>query len=252
MILRIAHPILRDYYIQAISDPGPLHRKVSDHFINLLDTNDQPISNEAAEIILEVVHHLTESKQISTKDIKVLAARLRPDETPTMRAYSSLLEAALQIQPSANAPTNAVENRVSRVFLSYLSEDRKEATRLRVSLEKHGIDVWQDNNRLIPGRRWKQEIRKAIKSGDFFIACFSENYAGRSRTYMREELQIAIEELHLRPTDRSWFIPVMLGPIEIPDIPISQIETLEDLHWVSLYDDWDRGVASLLRALGSE
>jgi TIR domain len=109
------------------------------------------------------------------------------------------------------------------------------------------IDVWQDTDRLIPGRRWKNEIRNAIKSGDFFIACFSDNYAARSRTYMREELLLAIEELRLRPADRTWFIPVMLTPTEIPTISVGAGETLRDFQWVNLYDGWEEGISSLVR-----
>jgi hypothetical protein len=247
----LAHPILRDYFLQGIPDASPLHQRVHDHYINLLEANDQPIEREAAEIILEVVHHLLASKQIDSQQIKKLAARLPRDETPTVLAYSTLLDAAIQLEAQVQEPTGVEGKGAPRAFLSYVREDIQQVTRLRNELERHGIDIWQDIDRLIPGKRWKAEIRDAIKSGDFFIACFSKNYAARSRTYMREELLTAIEELRLRPTDRAWFIPVLLSQSEIPQIPISSGETLRDLHWVSVGDDWDSGISALLRALKS-
>jgi hypothetical protein len=142
--------------------------------------------------------------------------------------------------PKSNSPC-------LRAFISYVREDTEQVARLRRALEEEGIDVWQDTDRLVPGRRWKAEIQKAIKSGDFFIACFSKNYASKERTYMREEVLTAIEELRLRPGDRSWFIPVMLAAGELPNIPTGPGETLSDLHWVDLYSDWDKGLASLFR-----
>ena len=66
---------------------------------------------------------------------------------------------------------------------------------------------------------------------------------------MNEELLIAIEEMRLRPSDRSWFIPALLTPSTIPEIPIGPGESLNDLHWVELYGDWDKSIALLVRAL---
>ena len=43
---------------------------------------------------------------------------------------------------------------------------------------------------------------------------------------MSEELKIAIEELHRRPVDKVWFIPVKLNECEIPNIDIGGDETL--------------------------
>jgi hypothetical protein len=65
---------------------------------------------------------------------------------------------------------------------------------------------------------------------------------------MNEELTTAIDELRRRPTDRTWFIPILLSECEIPDRSIGGGETLRNLQAVTLYG-WDAGMASLLRAL---
>ena len=66
---------------------------------------------------------------------------------------------------------------------------------------------------------------------------------------MIEELTIAIEELRQRPTDRIWFVPVRLDECEIPDIDIGRGETLHNLQYVSLYEDWNAGIQSILNVI---
>jgi hypothetical protein len=71
------------------------------------------------------------------------------------------------------------------------------------------VTVWLDRNDIEPGARWRDAIRKAIRGGKFFMACFSKEYSERARTHMNEELTLAIDELRTMPTDRTWFIPVL-------------------------------------------
>ncbi|MCP4103924.1 MAG: toll/interleukin-1 receptor domain-containing protein [Desulfobacteraceae bacterium] len=132
------------------------------------------------------------------------------------------------------------------VFISYTCENIKEVTRLSDDLKAYNINVWLDREQLIPGCRWKDAIRKAISKGDFFIACFSAEYKIRPRTYMNEELTLAIEELRLRPTDRTWFIPVLLSECDIPDRNIGGGETLCSIQWVELYKNWYDGIRRIL------
>jgi GTP-binding protein EngB required for normal cell division len=62
---------------------------------------------------------------------------------------------------------------------------------------------------------------------------------------MNEEVTLAIDELRLRPTDRSWFIPIRLDNSSIPVRPIGGGETLSDIQWVDLWADWDHGIQEL-------
>ena len=108
------------------------------------------------------------------------------------------------------------------VFVSYVSENIGIVDQLYQELKSYGIEVWRDRDNIAPGLRWKREIREAIQQGAFFIACFSKEYDERGKTYMNEELTIAIEELRQRPTDRVWFIPIRLDDCEIPDRDITR------------------------------
>lgn len=135
------------------------------------------------------------------------------------------------------------------VFLSYVRANSLEVQRLAADLRAYGIKVWIDKEQIKPGYRWEDSIRRAIAAGDFFIACFSREYTERSSTYMNEELVLAIEELRKRPTDRAWFIPVLLNDTVIPARSIGGGETLTSIQWVDLSRDWQAGVRQIVSVI---
>jgi HEAT repeat protein len=135
---------------------------------------------------------------------------------------------------------------MARVFISYVGEDLPLVRRLVDILREYDIEVWFDRDALKPGVRWRDEIRAGITLGDYFIACFSHEYSKRVRSFMNEELTLAIEELRQRPFDRAWFLPVLLSETEIPDRSIGAGETLRSIQWVDLFHDWHAGVAKIL------
>ena len=139
---------------------------------------------------------------------------------------------------------------MAHVFISYVRENLGVVRRLCEELTSHGVEVWLDRKNIMPGVRWKQAIRKAISEGAFFLTCFSKEYNERDKTYMNEELTLAIEELRRRPTDKAWFVPVKLSECEIPDRDIGAGETLQDIQWVELYKDWSSGIQRILESIG--
>lgn len=138
---------------------------------------------------------------------------------------------------------------MSKIFISYVKENRRDVERLVAEIEKRGVMTWLDRKDIKPGQRWADAIRSGIRDGAFFIACFSAEYQRRDKSYMNEELIIAIEELRQRSTDSYWFIPVKLSPCEIPDRDIGAGATLRSLQWVDLFEDWDNGVARILSVI---
>ena len=138
---------------------------------------------------------------------------------------------------------------MSHVFISYVRENQKLVDRLCAELRSHGIEVWLDRESIDIGVRWKTAIRSAIKSGAYFIACFSSEYASRERTYMNEELNLAIDELRMRPKNRAWFIPALLSKCQTPDWEIGGGENLQALQWVNLYEDWDANMSRIVNTI---
>lgn len=138
---------------------------------------------------------------------------------------------------------------MAHVFVSYVHENRNEVDRLVGKLREVGIPVWLDASDIEPGVRWRDAIRTAIQSGSFFMACFSKEYKEREKTHMNEELTLAIEELRERPSDKAWFIPVLINETEIPSRRISSVEDLRDIQAIKLYENWDEEVYRIVNAV---
>ncbi|MGD8286657.1 MAG: HEAT repeat domain-containing protein [Desulfobacterales bacterium] len=141
------------------------------------------------------------------------------------------------------------DQQLRHVFISYVRENQEQVDRLCQELEQHGVKVWLDRKSIKPGARWKDAIREAIRHGDFFIACFSEEYTSKTRSYMNEELTLAIEELRQYASDREWFIPVLLSECDVPARSIGAGETLLDINWVPLYEDWNDSIKRILSVI---
>lgn len=140
---------------------------------------------------------------------------------------------------------------MSHVFISYVHENENQVRKLCDSLKNQNINVWLDRENILPGMRWKDAIRQAVKDGAFFIACFSVEYEKRNenKTFMNEELLLAVDELRQYSVNRTWFIPVLFSECNVPALSIGGGGTLLDFQWVNLYSDWDLGIMKLLRVL---
>jgi hypothetical protein len=171
-----------------------------------------------------------------------------PVELPTAAA-----ELRISLAPTSGVDANplpAVHSDDGHVFISYVSQDSITVRRLQRDLEKAGITVWRDRSSLGPGDLWKTTIRQAISSGAFFLACFSAASKLRTKSYMNEELTLAVEELRVRSRDRVWFLPVVLPGGEVPDRPIGAGETLRDFNYTILYPKtWSTELPKLVQVI---
>jgi hypothetical protein len=52
--------------------------------------------------------------------------------------------------------------RALKVFLCHAHSDKDVVKALYARLEREGVDVWLDRERLLPGADWELEIRKAV------------------------------------------------------------------------------------------
>lgn len=171
--------------------------------------------------------------------------KIREEFGKTFPRLDEVLEERPFISIKTSSSGEKITNEVPYVFVSYVQEDSVIVDQLQHDLVKLGIQTWKDRDKLYPGLRWKSEIRQAVKDGAYFIACFSKTIEKRTRSYMLEELNLAIEELRMRPKNRVWFLPVKLEECEIPDWEIGGGETLHDIQYLELYSDWSKGVSIL-------
>lgn len=141
---------------------------------------------------------------------------------------------------------------MSHIFISYVHENQEKAEKLSEALRSQNMEIWLDRDSIFPGMLWRDSIRQAIKSGAYFIACFSVEYERKDKSYMNEELMLAVDELRQYSAGRTWFIPVLFSECNVPALSIGGGQTLLDFQWVDLYSDWDSGFQRLLRVLKLE
>jgi hypothetical protein len=165
----------------------------------------------------------------------------------------------IQLPPTDSAPTQP--ERVpgasrapappGQAFISYVREDSAHVDRLQAALEAASVAVWRDTLSLWPGQDWKDAIRQAINSDSVvFVACFSLASVARNKTYQREELLLALDQLRQRRPGEPWLIPVRFDACEIPDLDIGAGRTLASIQRVDLFGaDYEKNVARLTLAV---
>ncbi|MFE5564801.1 toll/interleukin-1 receptor domain-containing protein [Amycolatopsis japonica] len=124
------------------------------------------------------------------------------------------------------------------VFVSYVREDSEQVDKLCRALEAAQIPFWRDRTSLAPGDQWRDKVRDAIRAGSLvFLACFSDQYRGKKKSYMNEELTLAIAEFRLYAPEATWLIPVRFDDGDIPEREIAPGRTLRDLNYIDLFGD---------------
>jgi hypothetical protein len=122
------------------------------------------------------------------------------------------------------------------VFISYVREDAERVDGLCDALEAAQIPYWRDRNNLGPGDSWKAKIRTAIRDGALvFLACFSDKSRSRSKSYMNEELTLAVEEFRRMAPGSVWLIPVRFDDGEVPEWDLGGGRVLSDLNYADLF-----------------
>lgn len=96
------------------------------------------------------------------------------------------------------------------LFLSYASEDREAARRLRDTLAGAGLDVWYDENELGGGDAWDAKIRRQIRECDYFMPVISANTERRKEGYFRREWRLAVERTLDMADDVMFLLPVCI------------------------------------------
>jgi len=149
-----------------------------------------------------------------------------------------------------------VGNAPGHAFISYVREDAHDVDQLQRDLKAAGISVWRDTADLWPGEDWRAKIRRAITDNALvFIACFSSQSTARVKSYQREELALAIDQLRQRRPDDPWLIPVRFDDCPVPDLDLGAGRTLSSIQLADLFGDrrevqMTRLLATVQRLLG--
>lgn len=111
--------------------------------------------------------------------------------------------------------TIPVPSRPLRVFLCHANGDKPTVRVLYRRLRDAGMDPWFDEEKLLPGQRWQEEIPKAVQKTDVVIVCLS--MASVSKTgYVQREIVHALDVAEEQPEGSIFLIPLRLEECDVP------------------------------------
>jgi cold shock CspA family protein/predicted transcriptional regulator len=130
-------------------------------------------------------------------------------------------------------------SRALRVFLCHSSHDKPVVRDLYRRLSVDQIDPWLDEEKLLPGQDWNQEIMKAVRASDVVIVCLSRGSINKAG-YIQKEIKYALDIADEQPEGTIFLIPLKLEECEMP-------ERLRRWQWVNYFDE--AGYKRLMDAL---
>jgi hypothetical protein len=128
-----------------------------------------------------------------------------------------------------------------KVFLCHSSGDKAVVRNLYGKLRDDGVNPWLDEEELLPGQDWNQEIRKAIRDSHIIIICLSRESIAKSG-YVQKEIRRALDVAEEQPAGTIFLIPLKLEECGVP-------EQFSHLQWVNYFEE--KGYERLIRALRS-
>lgn len=126
-----------------------------------------------------------------------------------------------------------------RVFLCHASDDKPAVRELYQRLRHEGMAPWLDEEDLLPGQNWGEEIPKAVRASNIVIVCLSHNAITKTG-YVQKEIRYALDVADEQPQGATFVIPLRLEQCQVP-------ERLAHWHWVDLFEG--HGYERLVRAL---
>lgn len=126
-----------------------------------------------------------------------------------------------------------------RVFLCHASEDKSAVRDLYLRLTSDGISAWLDEQNLLPGQNWEEEISKAIRQSDVFLVCMSARSVVK-RGFVQREIRVALRVAEEMPSGTIFIVPTRLDDCSVPD-------ELDHLQRVDLFNP--DGYDMLIRGL---
>jgi hypothetical protein len=125
------------------------------------------------------------------------------------------------------------------VFLCHASEDKKIILELYSQLREDNFDPWLDEEDILPGQEWKNEIEKAVRACDIVLVCLSNKSISKTG-FVQREIKIALDITDEQPENTIFLIPLKLEECTIPD-------RIKKWQWVEYYKTG--GYQKLIKAL---
>jgi cold shock CspA family protein len=141
-------------------------------------------------------------------------------------------------QKEIQYPTNQPHQGL-RIFLCHSSNDKPLVRNLYQRLKSDNFDPWLDEEKLLPGQDWRQEITKAVRRADVVLVCLSRGSVSKAG-YVQKEIKDALDIADEQPEGTIFLIPLKLEECEVP-------ERVSRWQWVNYFDE--NGYKKLVNAL---
>lgn len=112
--------------------------------------------------------------------------------------------------PLPNTPSRRL-----RVFLCHASEDKPVVRELCQKLTMYNIELWFDEQNLLPGEMWEQTISDVIRRCDIVLICLSHTFLIKEG-YGHYEIRLVLEVAKKKPVNTIFHIPFRLDDCEVP------------------------------------
>jgi hypothetical protein len=111
------------------------------------------------------------------------------------------------------------EMRAGAVFVSYASEDRRAAEKIKNALELAGMDVFFDRDDLQEGDQWDAKIRRNLRCCCLFMPVISHHcIVPSARRYVQREWNLAKLEAEMVSEADAFIFPIVIDDTK-PDAP---------------------------------
>lgn len=104
-----------------------------------------------------------------------------------------------------------------QIFLAHAKEDKPQVRKLYQKLQAAGYRPWMDEEDLLPGQNWQDEITRTLRTSDFFLACLTQHSVTK-RGYVQRELREALDLCADLPEGTIYLIPLKFEECKIPDL----------------------------------
>jgi formylglycine-generating enzyme required for sulfatase activity len=132
---------------------------------------------------------------------------------------------------------------MAQIFLCHASEDKtkvREVYQRLLAIE--GLKPWLDEEDILPGQVWEDEIPRALKASDFILIFLSQNSVAK-RGYVQREMRLALDALQEVSEGTIHTIPVRLDDCDVP-------EQFQRYQYANLFDE--RGFERIVQAIRFE
>jgi hypothetical protein len=155
--------------------------------------------------------------------------RLREHLIRQILDVRSLVKKASKVATKSNSKNRVRYPSTKSVFLSYVHSDKTRVRQIATDLRLAGLDVWFDEDELLPGQNMQEKINEAIKRSDAMLV-FVSKYTNEKAGFFFEELKMMYEYVRTARNQKSRIIPVRLDPV-------TPAGDLKKYQWVDLFSN---------------